>query len=86
MAHRVKVGEKKYFFFWGGIKIGREYIRKWVICGKTHSGLNARVEMKSAVLSLCSASGCPAGNQIMWNAGLRKVEKDLKYEALLFYC
>lgn len=63
-------GEFIFFFLFDGIKIGREYIRKWVICGKTLSGLNTGVEMKSAVLSLCSASGCPAGNQIMWNTSL----------------
>lgn len=60
-----------FIYFFNGIKIGREYTRKRIICGKTLSGLNAGVEMKPAALSLRSASGCPAGNQIMWNSPLK---------------
>lgn len=45
-------GRKKHLRFLGGIKLGREYIRKWVICGKT-LWLNTRAEIESAVL-LCA--------------------------------
>lgn len=50
VAQRVNVGGKKHLWVLGGIKVGKEYIRKWVICGKTRSGLKSGAELKSAVL------------------------------------
>lgn len=57
-------------FFKNGIKRGRDTQESGLTVEK-HSGPNAGVEMKPAALSLRSASGCPAGNQIMWNSPLK---------------
>lgn len=34
VGHGVKTGGKKHLHFLGGIKMGKEYIRKWVIAEK----------------------------------------------------